>query len=136
MLTELHRATLRALVDRLIPPDQDPGGAEAGAADYILGQFDRDLQPLLPAYRQALDALDAEARAVAGSSFAQLTLEAQDELLRRVAGGDVTTPWQTDPAAFIRVAAEHAAEGFYSDPGNGGNHGEVSWRMIGFNVTG
>ena len=26
----------------------------------------------------------------------------------------------------------HAAEGYYADPGQGGNRNRVSWRMIGF----
>ena len=43
---------------------------------------------------------------------------------------------ETDPATFLGIAAEHAAEGFYSDPGNGGNIGSVSWAMVGFRVTG
>jgi hypothetical protein len=36
-LTGSERATLLAAVDRMIPPDDDPGGAELGAADYIEG---------------------------------------------------------------------------------------------------
>jgi hypothetical protein len=31
---------------------------------------------------------------------------------------------------------EHSAEGFYSDPGNGGNRDNIAWKMIGFEVTG
>ena len=30
----------------------------------------------------------------------------------------------------------HAIEGYYSDPGNGGNHDSISWQMIGYRVTG
>ncbi len=33
--TAHERATLEALVDRIIPPDQDPGASALGAADYI-----------------------------------------------------------------------------------------------------
>src|SRR5579862_295457 len=32
--TQHERATLEALVDRIIPPDQDPGASALGAADY------------------------------------------------------------------------------------------------------
>src|SRR5579875_1324294 len=35
--TRHERATLRALVDRILPPDRDPGAAALGAADYIEG---------------------------------------------------------------------------------------------------
>ena len=135
MLTEPQRATLRALIDRIIPADDFPSGWEAGVGDYLDRQFAGDLCHLLDLYRAGLDALEVEARATAGVSFAALAPAAQDELLRRVELGEVVTDWPVDPAVFFRAAAEHAAEGFYGDPGNGGNRGEVSWRMIGFEVT-
>ena len=136
MLTEPQRATLRALIDRIIPADDFPSGWEAGVGDYLDRQFAGDLCHLLDMYRSGLDALEVEARATAGVSFGDLAPAAQDELLRRVELGEVVTDWSVDPAVFLRAAAEHAAEGFYGDPGNGGNRGEVSWRMIGFEVTG
>jgi gluconate 2-dehydrogenase gamma chain len=34
------------------------------------------------------------------------------------------------------MLVNHTMEGFYSDPGNGGNRDAVSWKMIGFEVTG
>jgi hypothetical protein len=136
MLTESQRATLRALVDRIIPADDFPSGWEAGVGDYLDRQFAGDLSHLLDVYRAGLDALEVEARATAGVNFTELAPDAQDDMLRRVELGEVVTDWPVDPAAFFRAATEHAAEGFYGDPGNGGNRGEVSWRMIGFEVTG
>jgi hypothetical protein len=136
MLTEPQRATLRALIDRIIPADDFPSGWEAGVGDYLDRQFAGDLCHLLDMYRAGLDALEVEARATAGVSFAALAPASQDELLRRVELGEVVTDWSVDPAAFFRAATEHAAEGYYGDSGNGGNRGEVSWRMIGFEVTG
>jgi hypothetical protein len=136
MLTEPQRATLRALVDRLIPADDFPGGWDAGVGDYLDRQFAGDLIDVVDLYRGGLDALDVEARTAADVSFAALAPEAQDELLRRVEAGEVAADWSVDPAEFFRAATEHAAEGYYGDPGNGGNRGEVSWRMIGFEVTG
>ena len=136
MLTEPQRATLRALIDRLIPADDFPGGWDAGVGDYLDRQFAGDLSDALDLYRSGLDALDVEARATAGVNFTELAPDAQDELLRRVEVGEVVTDWPVDPPEFFRTAAEHAAEGFYGDPGNGGNRDGVSWRMIGFEVTG
>ena len=136
MLTESQQATLRALVDRLIPADDYPGGWDAGVGDYLDRQFDGDLLPLVGMYRAGLDALDAEAWALAGAGFAEMPAAAQDDLLRSVERGEVATDWVVDPAEFIFTAAEHAAEGYYGDPGNGGNRDAASWRMIGFEVTG
>ena len=135
MLTEPQRATLRALVDRLIPADDYPGGWDAGVGDYLYRQWAGDLSDKLDTYRGGLDALDAESGATVGARFAELDAATQDELLRRVEVGDVSADWPVDPEAFLRAAAEHAAEGYYGDPGNGGNRDGVSWRMIGFEVT-
>jgi hypothetical protein len=136
MLTEPQRAALRALVDRIIPADDFPGGWDAGVGDYLDRQFGGDLSESLDLYRGGLDALDVEARATAGVGFVALAPTAQDDVLRRVEVGDVATDWPVDPADFFRAATEHAAEGYYGDPGNGGNRDGVSWRMIGFEVTG
>lgn len=136
MLTEAQRATLRALIDRLIPADDFPGGWDAGVGDYLYRQFAGDLSDVVDLYRGGLDALDVEARTAAGVSFAALAPDAQDELLRRVEAGEVAADCSVDPAEFFRAATEHAAEGYYGDPGNGGNRDGVSWRMIGFEVTG
>ena len=136
MLTEPQRATLRALIDRLIPADAFPGGWDAGVGDSLARQFAGDLSDVVDLYRSGLDALDVEARTTAGVSFATLAPAAQDELLRNVEVGEMATDWPIEPVAFFRAAAEHAAEGFYGDPGNGGNRDGVSWRMIGFEVTG
>jgi len=87
------------------------------------------------AYTPPYDHAEAEALAAAGASFAALGPDVQDLLLRRIEVGAVATEWPTNPAAFFRMAVEHAGEGFYGDPGNGGNRDGVSWRMIGFEVT-
>ena len=134
MLTEPQLATLRALVDRIIPADDFPSGWQAGVGDYLAGQFERDLRSQLDRYRAGLDALDAEAQAGSGARFAELNPEEQDALLRRVEAGAVATDWPIDPVAFFRVAVDHAMEGFYSDPSNGGNRDGIAWRMIGFEV--
>jgi hypothetical protein len=136
MFTEQQLATLRALVDRIIPPDDYPSGWEAGVGDYLARQFERDLRAQIARYRAGLDALEAEARATAGLGFAGMDAASQDDLLRRVEAGQVATAWPIDPAAFFHDAVDHTMEGFYSDPGNGGNRDAVSWRMIGFEVRG
>ena len=136
MLTEQQLATLHALVDRIIPADDFPGGWQAGVGDYLAGQFERDLRRQLGGYRAGLEALDAEAQAAVDSRFADLDAEQQDALLRRIEVGEVVTAWPINPAAFFQMAVEHAMEGFYSDPANGGNRDGVAWRMIGFEVRG
>ena len=129
--------TLEALVNRIIPPDEYPGGWDAGVGDYLFKQFEGDLQHLLPNYQQWLDALDVESQTVHNATFAELNSEVQDSLLVQIEQGQTASSWPTslDPGAFFLVIAEHCAEGFYADPGNGGNKDMIAWKMIGFEVT-
>ena len=136
MISTEQTDILRAAVNRIIPPDDFPAGWEAGVADYLFGQFQRDLKDVLPIYRAGLDGLDAEARAHEGVPFAQAESSKQDALLTRIEQGQVLTPWAVDPVAFFQMLVEHSMEGYYSDPANGGNHNTISWQMIGFEVRG
>ncbi|MGI4788551.1 MAG: gluconate 2-dehydrogenase subunit 3 family protein [Janthinobacterium lividum] len=127
-------AALQAAVIRVIPKDDFPDGWEAGSGDFFAQLFAYEPR-FLPTYQQGLDALDAEAHAVSGQALSQMDTEAQDALLTRVEAGEVQTDWLLDPAEFFRLLVAQTLEGFYADPGNGGNKDGVSWRMIGFTVT-
>lgn len=133
-LTTAQWDTLAALVDRIVPADESPGGWEAGVGDYLRRQFAGDLSERVGLYRAGLDALDAEARAAGGTGFSETPPDAQDALLARVETGGVVAAWPVRPAFFLHQAVMHALEGFYADPGQGGNHEGVSWDMVGFEV--
>jgi len=133
-LTELQTQTLRAAVDRILPADDAPGGWEAGVGDYFAHLLTRESRFLFPT-RQGLDALDAEARSAGAASLAALAPDAHDALLARVEAGDVRTDWPAPAADFFRRLVSQAMEGYYADPGNGGNKDGVAWKMIGFRVT-
>lgn len=135
MMTPSEMDTLRALLNRLVPPDDYPGGWDAGVGDYLLRQLAGDLQSYAEMYRAGLQGIDAEAQGITGQSFAALDAQQQAGLLARIESGTVETTWQTDPAQFFQTAVDHCMEGYYSDPGNGGNRNSVAWDMIGFEVT-
>jgi hypothetical protein len=135
MLAPTHRAALRAAADRIIPPDDYPGGSE-GLEGYLEALFAREGRDLPPLYAQGLAALDAEAQLRGGAPFAALDAAAQDELLAAVEAGAVRAPWPLDAAAFFSMLAAHVVEAYYSDPGNGGNPSARSWEMVGFIVKG
>lgn len=129
-------SALRALVDTLIPPDDYPGGWDCGVGDYLERGFTAQLAPHVPLYLACLAALDAEARGHEDRSFAELGLPERTRLLQLLEKDGGAAEWPIAPVRFIRIAAEHAAEGFYADPANGGNKNEISWKMIGFEVVG
>lgn len=109
-------------MDRIIPADDYPSGWDAGVGDYFVRLLTREPH-FVARYQNGLDALEAEAQAVTGGSFADMTAEAQDALLERA-----------EPE-FFALLVEQTMEGFYADPGNGGNKNGIAWDMIGYKVT-
>jgi gluconate 2-dehydrogenase gamma chain len=130
--TSLQSATLSAALDRIIPPDEYSSATQNGVLQYLERQFDGDLQPLLETYRSGLDALHRESRVQFAQNFADLAPPQQDNVLSRIERGEVAVTWLVKPAQFFRLLTQHCAEGYYSDPGNGGNPRMKSWRMVGF----
>ena len=135
LLTSAQWQTLEALIDCIIPADDYPSGWQAGVGDYLTQQFTRDLADALAQYQRGLDALAAEAQAQFGRTFADLAPNTRANLLYQIEADAVQTPWPLSPSGFFKMVIEHAHEGYYSDPGNGGNHNSIAWQMVGYRVT-
>jgi gluconate 2-dehydrogenase gamma chain len=131
-LTDLQMRTLAAAIDRIVPADDFPSATQAGCIEFLLRLI--DLEGLGDFYRSGLDGLVAEA-AKHGASFADLTSQNQDAQLKRCQGIKRSQGWRVSPREFIDTLARQTIEGYYSDPGNGGNRGGVAWEMVGFKVT-
>ena len=131
-LTIEQQQTLRAVVDRIIPADDYPSAWQAGVDDYLALQFGGDLLPRLEDYRAGLTALQAESVARFQRNFILLANGEQDTLLSHIEQGEVLTEWPVDPRFFFNLLVRTTAEGFYSDPEQGGNRDRVSWIMTGF----
>jgi Gluconate 2-dehydrogenase subunit 3 len=132
MLTPTHWNILRSLMNRIIPADDFPDAWEAGVGDYLTRQFDSDIHSHVETYQLGLEALEAESQAHAGKGFTELDASAQDMILSRIETGQVMVSWPVDPTGFFHMVIEHVMEGYYSDPGNGGNRDSIAWKMIGF----
>jgi gluconate 2-dehydrogenase gamma chain len=113
VFTVEEAAIVAAVVDRIIPPDQDPGAASAGVVNYI----DRQLQGPLKKYRRAY----REGLAALGRRFTELT---PDEQTAQLAAMEV----RREP--FFELVRDHAMQGFYGDPRHGGNREYASWLML------
>jgi hypothetical protein len=112
---------LRAALDCIIPRDQDPGASDLDVDRFILKQLAGDSAELADTIMTGLWALDAEAVARFGNPFETLTSVRQNGLIA-----------ETQSQPWFLLLMELAAEGFYADPGNGGNRDALSWRMIGY----
>lgn len=108
----MDRTRLAAVVDHIMPADRDGGAIAFGALDYLDGIL--ATQPKLGAAIAAgLSGLPAD--------FADVSDLDKDAILAGL--GD---------AGWFRELCELVAEGVYADPGNGGNPGAASWRMVGY----
>ena len=124
--------TLPAVVDCLIPPDDFPGAYDAGVCDYIEQLFQRDLAEHAEFFRAGIDAIDIEALATYNAPFAVLTRDRQISILEAIEVGAVKTSWPIAPARFFEMLVNITAEGYYSEPQQGGNRSQASWLMTGF----
>jgi hypothetical protein len=131
-LSKQQQQTLRAAVDRIIPPDDYPGAWDSGVCDYLERQFETDLLPVFDSYCAGLTALDAESLARFQQEFTLLSEEQRDTVLEHIEAGEVLTLWDVAPRFFFNLLVNTTAEGFYSNPEQGGNRNAVSWTMIGF----
>ena len=132
-LTEDEARTLAAACDQIVPPDQDPGAAEAGAVEFVDRQLATRRKKDLPLWRAGLRGLDATSRRLHGRAFAELPLDAQTALLREVErGAGEASDWGgVDPAEFFGRLRAFTMMSFYGDPRHGGNKDRVSWKMLG-----
>ncbi len=124
--------TLRAVVDCLIPPDDFPGAYDAGVCDYIDRLFRTDLAGHAEFFRAGIEAVDSEALATYSAPFAGLIRDQQISILKDIESGALHTSWPIAAARFFAMLVNVTAEGYYSDPQQGGNRGRASWVMTGF----
>lgn len=124
--------TLRAVVDCLIPPDDYAGAFDAGVCDFIVRLFETDLAEQREFFDAGLEAIESEALARFDTPFADLSPDQQVVILEGIERGSVNTPWPIAPDQFFEILVRTTAEGYYSDPEQGGNKGSVSWAMTGF----
>ena len=124
--------TLEAVCERIIPTDQDPGAAWAGAVDYIDRQLAGPYRRLRKTYVLGLAGTIEISRARFGKSFVELSPLQQDAVLQAMDSGQAPgDPWASVPAkTFFDLVVSHTQQGFYGDPRHGGNRERVSWRML------
>jgi gluconate 2-dehydrogenase gamma chain len=126
-LPATRRRTLAAAVARILPAGDGPGAAETGVAGAVesalAAPFFRGIRG---GFEQALDGLEARARALHGRAFSACAAAEQDALLRAIE--EDPSPW----TRFVfRSLVELSLEGFLGDPVHGGNRGFLGWEWIG-----
>ncbi len=127
-------ATLEAMCDQIVPADQDPGAADAGAVNFIDRQLMGHYKPHRQAYRTGIAAVNRTSRALHGAAFAELPVEKRVAVLTAMDKNQAPPDAWPDAGAakaFFDLVVTHTMQGFYGSPRHGGNREAVSWRMLG-----
>lgn len=90
--------------------------------------------PLSPLriYQIGIAALEEYAAATWGSGIKDLEDRQVDDMIWAMLGNEIEQFTEFSPFAFFQTLRLHTAEGFFSDPGYGGNRDLAGWRLIGF----
>jgi gluconate 2-dehydrogenase gamma chain len=133
-LTAAETEILTAMVDRLIPSDeQGPGALEAGALRFIDRALSEAEAASVEAYRAGIAALDRYSRYSRGAPFTELSARDQDSVLIDVQTGSATgagAGFVGSSAAFFNLVKDHTWQGVFGDPQYGGNVNFVGWDLI------
>ena len=134
-LTPAESQTLRAIVARLIPADENgPGALEARADRFIDRALAGALKSQRPTYAAGLAALNSYAQSSKGSDFAKLSAADQDAVLTDMQQNRATGPTGAS-GQFFNLVRTHTIQGTFSDPFYGGNANFIGWDLIGYPGT-
>lgn len=131
-LSATESETLKAIVARIIPADENgPGALEARADRYIDRGLGGALAASRPVYTAGLAQVDAYAQSSKGAPFAKLSPSDQDAVLADMQDNRATgfTGHSSD---FFDLLRTHTIQGTFADPFYGGNANFIGWDLIGY----
>lgn len=118
LFTPGQGALVTLIAEQIIPADRDPGATDAGVVHYIDRQLAGPLAPFAALYRDALPSFEP---------MREMPFAAQTDFLRSVERKEHGEA----AARLFTVMIDHAMQGFYGPPSDGGNRDEASWKMLG-----
>jgi gluconate 2-dehydrogenase gamma chain len=136
--------TLEAIVDEIIPPDDFPGGKDAGVLYFIDNAVARWDTPARWDYVVGLEGVNESSQILFRSAFSNLSSDQKTQVLRALESGEAPGRiWErfelgrgrsggTSSQRFFDVLIQHAMQGYYGAPEYGGNKDHKSWTMIGY----
>lgn len=110
---------ITAVVDTIIPADDYPSASAAGALTFWWRVLTGDRREWVPRVRRVLTAVEGTSRRLVGSGFVAATDQNRLRVLETL----------IDHRDY-RWFATLVNDAYYADPGNGGNSGAASWRML------
>ena len=132
-LSTAEAETLRAIIARLIPADENgPGALEARADRFIDRALAGALKNQRQLYTSGLAAVDIYAKSSKGSAFAKLPAADQDAILTEMQANRATGFPDQGSGQFFNLVRTHTIQGTFSDPFYGGNENFIGWELIGY----
>src|SRR5436309_945479 len=131
-LTTTEAETLRAVIARLIPADENgPGALEARADRFIDRGLGGALKNLRSVYSSGLAAINNYAQSSKGMPFSKLSASEQDAILKAIEQNQANG-FAGGSAQFFNLLRTHTIQGTFSDPFYGGNENFIGWDLIGY----
>jgi hypothetical protein len=136
--------TLEAMVDEIIPPDDFPGGKDAGVLYFIDNALTLWEEQARWDYVAGLEGVNESSQIMFRGDFTNLSSEQKQKVLRALesdeAPGRIWTRFGpggeqgsgTSSRRFFNLLLSHSMQGYYGGPQYGGNKDHKSWTMIGY----
>ena len=132
-LSSAEAETLRAMIARIIPADENgPGALEARADRFIDRALAGALKNQRSVYSEGLAAVEAYSKSSKGSNFAKLPSADQDAILTDIQANRATGFAGGGSGQFFNLVRTHTIQGTFSDPFYGGNENFIGWELIGY----
>lgn len=112
-------------------PDPEPDVIWVPAEELSRYGYQAPLSPLA-IYQLGLRSLEEYAEETWNRPIADLSDDELDEMIWAMLGNEIDQFVDFSPISFFHTLRLHTAEGFFSDPGYGGNRDLAGWRLVGF----
>jgi gluconate 2-dehydrogenase gamma chain len=131
-LSDEEGKLLNAVVDQIIPADEDAGAKDAGVVNYIDKQLVSFYKKHQDNYRVNLLKMQSAALNLHDTKFEAMEWNTQTEFLELMEKGNLLSDnWGgAEQRNFFRMVVDHCMQGFYGSPRHGGNDKYVSYRML------
>jgi gluconate 2-dehydrogenase gamma chain len=123
---------VEAIIEQIIPADQDPGAKQAGVINFIDKQLVGFLKRFQSRYRMGLAGAQETSQAMFGKKFIPLAWDEQTTVLKALESGKAAgKTWSSQSSGeFFQMIRDHTMAGFYGSPRHGGNRNYVSFKLL------
>jgi gluconate 2-dehydrogenase gamma chain len=130
--TDDEAKLIDAFADQIIPPDEWPGGREAGVTNFIDKQLVGPYIRFQVKYRKGVEAVRKTCEIRYRKTFEDLDWDEQTAFLESMQAGKLKEPvWEGSfDKEFFSMIRDHSMQAYYGSPVHGGNKNKMSYKML------